>query len=79
MEILSVNDMLHQKALTFYNKYVNKNLPYYFDSFDITTQGSQTAKFMGPTWGPSGADRTQMGPMLAPWTLLSGIAPQLQY
>ena len=27
---------------------------------------------MGPTWGPSGADRTQAGPMLAPWTLLSG-------
>ena len=30
------------------------------------------ARFMGPTWGPSGADRTQLGPMLAPWTLLSG-------
>ena len=30
------------------------------------------ARFMGSTWGPSGADRTQMGPMLAPWTLLSG-------
>ena len=30
------------------------------------------ARFMGSTWGPSGADRTQVGPMLAPWTLLSG-------
>ena len=30
------------------------------------------AMFMGPTWGPSGAERTQVGPMLAPWTLLSG-------
>ena len=30
------------------------------------------ARFMRPTWGPSGADRTQVGPMLAPWTLLSG-------
>ena len=30
------------------------------------------ARFMGTTWGPSGADRTQVGPMLAPWTLLSG-------
>ena len=30
------------------------------------------ARFMGPTWGPSGADMTQVGPMLAPWTLLSG-------
>ena len=25
-----------------------------------------------PTWGPAGADRTQVGPMLAPWTMLSG-------
>ena len=33
------------------------------------------ARFMGPTWGPSGANRTQVGPMLAPWTLLSGQWP----
>ena len=31
------------------------------------------ARFMGPTWGPSGADRTQVGPMLAPCTLLFGV------
>ena len=37
---------------------------------------SLIATFMGPTWGPSGADRTQVGPMLAPWTLLSGIVLQ---
>ena len=30
------------------------------------------ASFMGPTWGPHGTDRTQVGLMLAPWTLLSG-------
>ena len=30
------------------------------------------ARFMGQTWGPSGADRTQVGPMFIPWTLLSG-------
>ena len=35
---------------------------------------SLIARFLGPTWGPSGADRTQVGPMLAPWTLLSGMA-----
>ena len=29
---------------------------------------------MGPTWGPSGANRTQVGPIVAPWTLLSGYA-----
>ena len=31
------------------------------------------AKFMGPTWGPPGSFWPQMGPMLAPWTLLSGL------
>ena len=29
------------------------------------------ASFKGPTWGPSWADRTQVGPMLGPWTLPS--------
>ena len=33
---------------------------------------SQIARFMRPTWGPHGTDRTQVDPMLAPWTLLSG-------
>ena len=35
---------------------------------------SLIARFMGPTWGPSGAARTQVGPMLATGTLLSGVA-----
>ena len=34
---------------------------------------SLIARFMGPTSGPSGADRTQVGPMLAPLILLSGM------
>ena len=29
-------------------------------------------RLMGPTWGPPGACRPQMGPILAPWSLLSG-------
>ena len=33
---------------------------------------TQIAKIMGPTWGPPGSCRPQMGPMLAPWTLLLG-------
>ena len=33
---------------------------------------SLIARFMGPTWGPPGADRTQVGPTWATWTLLSG-------
>ena len=32
------------------------------------------ARFMAPTWGSSGSNRTQVGPMLAPWTLPSGNA-----
>ena len=39
-------------------------------SYHIT---SQITKFMGPTWGPPGSCRSQMGPMLAPRILLSGI------
>ena len=33
---------------------------------------TQIAKFVGPTWGPPESCWPQMGPMLAPWTLLSG-------
>ena len=33
---------------------------------------SLITRFMGPIWGPFGAARTQMSPMLAPWTMLSG-------
>ena len=44
----------------------------HFDMVQYST--AQIAKFMGPIWGPSGSCRPQMGPMLAPWTLLSGWA-----
>ena len=37
---------------------------------------SQISKFMGPTWVPPGSCRPWMGPMLAPWTLLSWILPE---
>ena len=29
---------------------------------------------MGSTWGPPGSGRPQMGPILAPWTLLFGMS-----
>ena len=38
------------------------------------TLDTPIARFLGPTWGLSGADRPQVGPMLASWTLLSGIS-----
>ena len=34
---------------------------------------SQIARIVGPTWDPPGSCRPQMGPMLAPWILLSGM------
>ena len=37
------------------------------------------SKVNGAHMGPSGADRTQVGPMLAPWTLLSGKAAACAY
>ena len=46
----------------------------------VWNEHSQIARFMGPTWGPSRADRTQVGPMLAPWTLISGLPkPVIMY
>ena len=41
------------------------------DAYNQSQEAAQRTKFTGPTWGPSGADRTQVGPMLTPWTLLS--------
>ena len=40
----------------------------------IIDRPSQIARFMGPTWDPPGSCRPQVGHMLIPWTLLSGIA-----
>ena len=37
---------------------------------------TQIASFTGPTWGSLGSCRPQVGPMLAPWTLLSGLWKQ---
>ena len=41
----------------------------WFDYLQRYLMTSQIAKFMGPTWVLS----AQMGPVLAPWTLLSGV------
>ena len=42
--------------------------------FKHIIQITQIAKFMAATWGPPGSCRPQMGPMLAPLTLLSGVS-----
>ena len=41
-------------------------------AYPVWLKGTMIARFMGPIRGPSGADRTQVGPMLATWTLLYG-------
>ena len=41
-------------------------------SSDFWSDIPQIARFMWPTWGPHGSCRPHVGPMLAPWTLLSG-------
>ena len=51
----------------FYDKFVNHHID------------TQIAKFMGPTWFPPGFCRPQMGPMLAPWNLLSGQFMSFEY
>ena len=48
------------------------DMPFRYAYWQPQTWPSRMAWFMGPTWCPSGADRTQVGPILAPWTLLSG-------
>ena len=59
----------------------NKSLPHFCGpwlskSLKVSQWGliSLITRYMGPTWGPPGADRTQVGTMLAPWILLSGYA-----
>ena len=44
-----------------------------YNAFEFFLGASLITMFMGPTWGPPGADRTHVGPMLDPWTLLSGL------
>ena len=54
----------HFRAISKFNKHL-------VASSGIVWVAGMIAKFMGPTWGPSGAERTQVDPILAPWTLLS--------
>ena len=50
-----------------------QNISLYNGTFhSVNELQSLIAKFVDLTWGPSGAARTQVGPMFAPWTLLSG-------
>ena len=50
------------------------NLKISYRTFHPNLPPNQIAKFMWPSWGPPGSCRSQIGPMLAPWTLLSGMS-----
>ena len=65
-----VNTNVTEKELS---KRVAYNLHSRFKYLTITVCTiTLIASFMGTTWGPPWTDRTQVGPMLALWTLLSG-------
>ena len=45
-----------------------------WQQYDTSSRNmSLVARLMGPTWGPPGSCRPQVGPMQASWTLLSGV------
>ena len=67
--VLRLSDYQLTKTSNKYQQPVRGTLPFLPSFLRITTQ---IAKFMGSTWDPPGACRPQMGPMLAPWTLLYG-------
>ena len=61
--------LIHLLCLQLWSRWTNNPIL----ELSNTAMTSLIARFVGPTWSPSGADRTQVGPMLAPWTLLSGM------
>ena len=61
-----------RKAFTLFHKTAHYASLVVSPAEKLNTCTTQITRFMGPTWGPPGDDRTQVGPMLASWTLLSG-------
>ena len=69
---VAVTVKTHETFLYWYRDcryYVHEVKP---NGAENTSSVPQIARFTGPIWGPPGSCRPQMGPMLAPWTLLSG-------
>ena len=62
----------HELPLGMMHWWIIGNSAYLLCLLGSITIITQIARFMGPTWGPPGSCRPQVGPMLAPWTLLSG-------
>ena len=69
------DDVIMLQTLGYFNCHCDKRSNRIGDLFKQDVyyrwfQHTQIAKLMGPTWGPPGSCRSQMGPMLAPWPLL---------
>ena len=64
----NINNMADERSRTNLNS--KCILFFYFTMCMATLITYPDSKVYGSTWGTPGADRTQMGPMLAPWTLL---------
>ena len=78
-QVLSGNKSLPEPLLTYHQRYLwhspESNLTtsaHAFSSITCVQRLPLITRFVGPTWGPPGAGRTQVGPMWAKWTLLSG-------
>ena len=67
-----IDSQFHQWFHDWYVVFKDHSTTTDFIPHDILQILALIARFMGPMWGPSGADRNQVGPMLAPWTSLSG-------
>ena len=70
-------ELLMTTLLTTWTSFWTDNGVDWIETHRHSSNLTQIAKFMGPTWGPTGSCRPQMGPMLAPWTLLSGYSNSL--
>ena len=78
---------IHRRSVDFSHKWsvVRKAFPRHYVKMSLNyvllmrlkkeSIHTQIARFMGPTWGPPGSCRPQMGPTLAPLALLSGYTP----
>ena len=73
IHLRSISQVIHQPSITESSFKIVYYCKFHWSSRNVALDNlSQIAKFMGPTWGPPESCRPQMGPMLVPWTLLSG-------
>ena len=70
--LLKVFDIHNVNLLSYVNDCRSGRCPTLFSCYYHVREAAQVAKFMGPTWGPPGSCRPQIGLMLDIWTLLPG-------